>query len=546
VLLAAACAGPASRQLVDEPEPLAKQQAQQASVRCEPGKEHWRSPGPPTRGGIFRRSGGYDVGGMNSIDLSAPERPNPGPIANVYGHLVTPRACYYEDGAMEPDIANSWEVSLDGRTWTFRLKDGVRWHNKPPVNGRAFTAADVAWTIEHVKKGGGLRVYWDGVEHEEPDAHTVMLKLKEPDAEFLGKVGDPSNAMFPREVHEQYGDFKQVAIGTRSFMLKEFRPGQFSHVVRNPDWKEMGEDGKPLPYIDEIQAIVFGDYAAEVAAVRANQLDLNSTTGFRKLEADALRQANPKLQPFQDVAATPWGLWLNHRRKPLDDVRVRRAISLAIDREEIILRQGGGAVLAGFIPPAIGEFAWSQEKVREKFKADPETAKRLLQEAGYGPTQLKLSMKSVVRYIQDAEVAQSQLKAAGIEVALSNEGARSANSILSEQGWDTVWSGQSPSSTFADRWMSVWQTGSSQNYLGFSDPEADRLILAQRREIDPAKRKQLLDQLQDVLYDRAAYAPAISLVYYRFYSCQVKNMRPTHPSQNMEGIARAWLDPTGC
>lgn len=169
-----------------------------------------------------------------------------------------------------------------------------------------------------------------------------------------------------------------------------------------------------------------------------------------------------------------------------------------------------------------------------------------MQEAGYGPGQLKLGMKSVIRYIQDAEVAQSHLKAVGIDVSLTNEGARSANSILSAPDWDTVWSGQSPSSTFADRWMQVWQTGSSQNYLGFSDREADRLIVAQRQEMDPAKRKQVLDQLQDVLYDRVAYAPAISLVYYRFYSCQLRNMRPTHPSQNMEGVARAWLDPTGC
>lgn len=546
-LLLMACAGPAGQQpLGNQPDPLAKQQAQPGGAACDPGKEHWRQSGPPKRGGVLKRSGGYGVGTMTHIDLSAPDRPNPGPVPNVYGYLVTPRACYYEDSAMEPDLAKSWEISQDGRTWTFKLNPDVRWHNKPPVNGRAFTSADVGWTIDHVKKGGGIRVYWDGVEHQEPDAQTVVLRLKEPDAEFLEKIGDPSNAMFAKEVFETHGDSKQIAVGTRSFMLKEFRSGQFATVVRNPDWKELGEDGRPLPYIDEIQSIVFGDYAAEVAAMRSGQLDFNTTTGFRKLEADALKQASPKLQLYEDVAATPWGLWLNHRRKPLDDVRVRRALNLAIDREEIIIRQGGGAVLSGYIPPAIGKFAWPQEKVVEKFKPNPEQAKRLLAEAGFGPGQLKIKMQSNDRYLQDAEVAQQHLKNVGIEVALSNEGAKSANSMLSAPDWDTVWSGQSPSSTFADRWMSVWQTGSSQNYLGFSDPEADRLIVAQRHEMDPAKRKQALDQLQDVLYDRAAYAPAISLIYYRFYSCQLRNMRPTHPSQNMEGVKNAWLDQTGC
>jgi peptide/nickel transport system substrate-binding protein len=524
---------------VNAPAPKDVQQ-DPSGFQCEPGKEHWRSTGTPKRGGQFVRTGGQGQGALPNLDLVTGGGQSIQTISQVYETLVRPRACYYQDTVMVPSLAKSWDVSADGLTWTLHLRDDARWHNKPPVNGRPFTSADVSWTIEYQKAAGQLRSYWTSVSHEEPDAHTVVLRLPEPDAEFLGKLGDDVNVMVPREVKEQFGDFKTVAVGTGPYMLKDFKPGQMVVVERNPDWRG------PAPHIDEIHTVNFGDYTAEVAAARSAQLDLNMNVGFRKLEADAIKQGNPKTQKFDDVAANPISLWVNHRKKPFDDVRVRKAISLAIDRDELIANNRGGAVISGFLPLATGDAAWPEPKVREKFRTDRAESQKLLAEAGFGPGELKFTITTGSRFINDAVVVQQHLVAAGIDVSLVDQGPASTSLIFEKPDWEAAWTGQSPSSVFVDRWLRTASTGDSRNWTGFSDAQLDRLIESQRRELDPAKRKQLIGEAQDRMFESMPYVPAISFIYYHFYSCRVANMPPTHPSAAAIGISEAWLDDSQC
>ena len=128
---------------------------EQRGEQCEEGKEVWRTQGTPKRGGAFVQANStpsraflLDPTAQGSATLN--EKPQ------IYERLLRPRACYYEDTVMLPALAKSWERSGDGLTWTFKVRDGVRWHDKPPVNGRPFTSADIAWTIEHQKQGGNL------------------------------------------------------------------------------------------------------------------------------------------------------------------------------------------------------------------------------------------------------------------------------------------------------------------------------------------------------------------------------------------------------
>lgn len=512
-----------------EPEKLVSGAVAKQARQCEPGKEHWRSPGPPKRGGAFVWA--KQSVGAQHLDVSVPGGANSQDMPQVYGRLVRARACSYEDTVLEPDLAKSWQVSGDGLTWTLRLRDDIKWHNKPPLNGRPFTAADVAWTIDLQKREGALRSLWEKVSHEATDGSTVLLRLREPDADFLGAtVGDRIFFVLPREVKEQSGDFKGVAIGTGPYMLKEHKPNQSTTFERNPDWGEMGEDGRPLPYIDEIRLIVFGDYTAEVAAMRSGQLDLNRVQGFTKLDADALKQSNPKFIPYDDTAAAIWGLNLNLSRTPFDDVRVRKAIALATDSQEIIdggLR--GGAIQSGFLPTTIVDYAWPLEKVREKFRPDPAKAKQLLAEAGYGPGQIQFAIKSSTgpTELPQAEITLKQLEAAGIKARIEVE-PTSNSTTLPKGEYEASWGALTPASYFPDRWLgSAIRTGGSRNYIFFGDPQVDALSVAQARELDPAKRKQVIDQLQDRLYELMPYIPVANLVYYRFFSCRMKNMRST-------------------
>jgi len=451
---------------------------------------------------------------------------------------------------MEPDMARSWEVSPDGLTWTFRMRDDIRWHDKPPVNGRPLTAADVGWTIDLQKRQGQLRSYWEHVAHEEPEGHTVVLRLTEPDADFLVKLGGIPNMIMPREVFEQFGDFKNTAIGTGPFMLKEFRNKVRKTVDRNPDWPLMGADGKRLPYIDEIQLFFFDDGTAELAAARTGQLDFFGGQELKKLDADALLRANAKLVHHPEPVGAVWGLIFNLQKPPFNDVRVRKALSLAVNHEEVLAgpRQGG-ATRTGFLPVAIQPYAWPVEKVREKFTHEPERAKQLLAQAGYSPGQLHLEVENQINYNEDTEVVVAQLKAVGIAARQKPHpaGFNTAALLSAETFSGIAWGAIPGASNIPDRWFGpALRTGSSTNLYRLSDPKVDALSLAQAREMDPGKRQSIMEELQDYLYEIMPFVPSNSLVYNRFYSCRVKNMRPTHFDYNQEGLDELWLDATGC
>lgn len=548
VVLGVLACGPASTPPTTSGEDLvARSSEKQQTMQCDAGKEHWRSQGAPVRGGVLTQSLGPTT--RPHLDITDPGM-TAAASTQVYRRLVRPRSCFYEDLIMEPDMAKSWEISPDGLVWTFRLREDIRWHNKPPVNGRALTAADVAWTIDLQKQRGQLRSYWEEVTHQEPDARTVVLRFKEPDADFLGKLGGTPNMIFPREVFEQHGDFKAVAIGTGPFMLKEFRNKVRKVLERNPDWVERGADGKALPYVDEMHGFFFDDGAAELAAARAGQLDFFGGQETKKADADALKRANPKLTHFPEPVGAVWGLLFNLQKPPFNDLRVRIALALAVNHEEIIAgpRQGE-AIRTGFLPVVIQPYAWPVEKAREKFRYEPDRARQLLAQAGYGPGQLQVEVENQTNYSEDTEVVVAQLRAVGIDARQKSHpaGMNSAAILTSESFSGIAWGAIPGASNIADRWFGgALRTGSPQNLYRLSDPKVDALSIAQSRELDPVRRQRIMGELQDHLYEIMPFVPSNSLVYNRFYACRVKNMRPTHFNYNLEGLDEAWLDPTGC
>jgi peptide/nickel transport system substrate-binding protein len=190
--------------------------------QCEPGKEVWRTPGAPKRGGQLVQA----INAFDHLDLSAGGRPaTTSHNVEIYNRLFQIRGCTVGDNVMIGSLVKSWETASDGKTWTLKLRDDVKWHNQPPVNGRKFTSADVGWSIEHQKKGIWA-AFWDTVvSHEEPDASTVVLKLSDSDPELVLKMAYYVNVMLPHEIKEQYGDFKTVMVGTGAFQFKSYKVG---------------------------------------------------------------------------------------------------------------------------------------------------------------------------------------------------------------------------------------------------------------------------------------------------------------------------------
>jgi peptide/nickel transport system substrate-binding protein len=408
---------------------------------------------------------------------------------------------------MVPVLAQSYEVSPDGLTYTIKLRQNIKWHNKPPVNGRPFTSADVAWNIENHKAGSPVRSFWEGVTHTEPDPHTVVLTLRTPDADFLQKLGHYQNLMLAREVKEQDGDFGKNAVGTGPFILQEWKQGQEALAVRNPDYYEMGVDGQPLPYADAVRSIHFADYNAEVAAFRGGTVDYTGTFGMLKLEADDTKRSHPNLRMTTEIQFTHADVWFRLDKAPWNDVRVRKAVALALDREDFIASNRGGAVYSGFVPAAMPDFAWPEDKVKEKFVTDRDAAKKLLAEAGFPDGKgITLEIKCSPQYpdfVSNATVMQESFKKIGVE---SNILQLEWGQFTKDYSANNYQLANSANTFRPDPDGYVYPYFFSKGNLnagGYSNPKLDDMMTQARTIADKAKRVQLYHDIQQTLLEES-------------------------------------------
>src|SRR5262249_46960861 len=258
-----------------------------------------------------------------------------------YRRLVQFRANDYWDLEVEPDMADSWDITNDGKTYTFHLHKGIKWHNISPVNGREFTSADVAWTIDYYKtKNKDYGWLWDWVvKYETPDPYTVVLHAEKPNAEALLNLAVDNNVIIAKEVFDQDGSYKQKLIGTGPFIWKNWEPGVKVEVRRNPDYWEVSElDGKQLPYLDGVDMFVQPDYATRLAAFKTQKVTGNRW-GFQPetKDVDTLVKELPHLRRWDGVHyLSGGGIILNVSKPPFNDVRVRRAASMALNRDALI------------------------------------------------------------------------------------------------------------------------------------------------------------------------------------------------------------------
>src|SRR2546428_10573060 len=182
------------------------------------------------------------------------------------------------DLTIMPDLAERWEYT-DDKTVVFYLRKGVKFHNKPPVNGREVKAQDVKYSLERFAAKSGFRARFDDVDRVEvADDYTVKIVTKNPFAPLLINLASPShNFILPKEAEDKYGDFNKVeaAIGTGPFILERYERGVKLVFKRNPDY-----DIKGLPYVDGIEWQVTPEIAARVSLLRTGKVDFVGVTGL--------------------------------------------------------------------------------------------------------------------------------------------------------------------------------------------------------------------------------------------------------------------------
>ena len=305
-------------------------------------------------------------------------------------------------------LAESWEMP-DDKTLIFHIRQGVRWHNKPPMNGRLLTAQDVEFTFHRMLGLGdfaeagptpfGGAALLQGIPFESiraTDDATVVMKLKEP---YLPAFHIITLNYFvyivPPEVIQQYGDskdWKNVA-GTGPFLLTDVVEGSSETRTRNPDY--WGHDEKypqnQLPYIDELKYLMIPEEATRMSALRSGKIDLRGPSGgpIHSIDTvDSLRETHPDIVLYKQWFRSTNAFAANVRKPPFDDLRVRKALQMALDLETVAATyfkgeadptpQGMIGVKGYYIP-----FEEWPEAVKSGYRYDPEGAKQLLAEAGY-------------------------------------------------------------------------------------------------------------------------------------------------------------------
>jgi peptide/nickel transport system substrate-binding protein len=411
-------------------------------------------------------------------------------LENVYNQLVDLDA----NLQVVPELAESWDVSPDKLSYTFHLRHGVKFHN-----GREMTADDVVYSLERVRNPdtkSGWAYLLDPLDKiQAVDPYTVLITTKTVYAPLLTKLTSAGLAIVPKEEVEK-GDFDKRAVGTGPFKFVEFVPADHTTLVRNDDYWEPG-----LPYLDQIIYKPIPDDTVKKTNLETKNVDWVDNVPPKDVDS---MMKSPDLVVHTVNAPSYWYLGVNLKRKPLDDKRVRQAISYAVDREELAALALYDLGVPSQTPIPEGNF-WRSEYA--PYSHDVDKAKELLQEAGVGDG-FKTEFLVAQAYqpsVQIAEGAQSELADIGIDATIRP---LEWSTWLDEEGhgnYDMYVCGWIGLVDPDDFFYAQQKTGQVFNFTGYSNPDLDKLLDQGRQELDPNKRKEIYDQVQKILIDDLPY-----------------------------------------
>ncbi|WP_111733198.1 ABC transporter substrate-binding protein [Roseovarius amoyensis] len=393
--------------------------------------------------------------------------------ANVFEGLTR----FGADGSVGPGLAESWDISEDGLIYTFHLRAGVSFHD-----GTTFDARDVKFSLDRARdenSQNAQKALFSGIESVEVvDDLTVRVTLSAPDGGFLFNMAWGDAVIV---ASESITEIKQKPVGTGAFRFEDWVQGDRITLVRNPDYW-----GTPAQ-LEEATFKFISDPTAAFAAVMAE--DVDAFPGFPAPENLPQFEADPRFQVLVGSTEGETVLAMNNKLKPLDDVRVRKAIVHAIDRQAIIdgAMFGLGTPIGTHFAPHHPDYV----DLLDQSAYDPELSKKLLAEAGYADgftTTLKLPPPSYAR--RGGEIIAAQLRAVGIETEITNlEWAQWLEEVFRGRDFGlTIVSHTEP--------LDIGIYARPDYYFQYDSAEFQEMYAALTGETDPAKRSDLLASMQ--------------------------------------------------
>jgi peptide/nickel transport system substrate-binding protein len=453
--------------------------------------------------------------------------------------------------ALKPDLATSWQVSADGLTYTLKLREGVTFHDGSP-----FTSEDVKVTLDRIRKPpqGVVSVrkarYEDIEAIEAPDAHTIVVKLSKPNSSMLTTLGSPWNCILPAaKVKEDPRWPVKNILGTGPF--------RFVEHVAGSEWKGMRyekyfEPGKP--YLDGFRA-VFIKGAPMVNALQGGQIQAEFR-GVSPADRDKLKSALGDKIVIQE---SPWlckfDLFFNHEKKPYDDARVRRALSMAIDRWKGVeamsriafVRSVGGVLRPGFHLATPPEELKKLPGFGPDIKAARAEAKQLLKEAGAEKLNFRLLTRNVEMPYQPVVVYLiDQWRQLGLTVenAPLNVAQQKAAYLAGnfEVGLDAnCYDTDEPNDQLL---LYVSTDRSPVNLSHYTDRTLDELYEKQKRTTDEKERLQFIRSFERRLIEESHSVPVVWWHRIVAHSPALKGWKILPSHYLNQDLASVWLDPS--
>jgi peptide/nickel transport system substrate-binding protein len=450
-----------------------------------------------------------------------------------------------------PELAEKWSWQDNYRNLVFFLRRDVKWHD-----GQPFTSKDVKFTFDVVREAAEapakLRInprkeWYANVDAiEAPDPYTVVFRLKRPQPSLVAMLASGYSPVLP--AHVPLAEHRARCIGTGPFKFKEWKRGQSVELVRNPDYFVKGR-----PYLDGVRYTVIVERGTRVAALQAGQIDVAYPGETTLAIAEQLQKAVPGMVFTETASNVSENLLLNTRKPPFDNIKVRRALSFAIDRRVYTqtVHRGAAVVGASLAPKPWGVWGLLDRDLGQLpgyggAAAGRAQAKKLLAEAGFGPSnplRVELVTRAIAIYLDFAGFVVSDLKQVGVEATLKQIDTAQWHPMVTRREFQiganlTGLGVDDPDANFYEN----FSCGSPRNYGDYCSEEVGRLIDQQSQEIDVQKRLALVWQIQKKLEEDAA-RPTMGWRTDRFaHHPHVKNLIPNQVTYNCCRLQEVWLD----
>jgi oligopeptide transport system substrate-binding protein len=502
--------------------------------------------------------------GLSSLDPAFARNQNTLWMVNqIYNGLVQ-----IDDSLkVQPCVAKSWDISPDGKQYTFHLRNDVYFHDDPQFEngkGRKAVAADFVYSfgrlIDPRVASSGSWIFSDKVDGKKAfiaiNDTTLQIKLKQPFPPFLSMLTAQYCSVVPHEVVDYYGkDFREHPVGTGPFKFKYWKEGEVMVLLKNEKYWEKDKDGSPLPHLDAIRATFIGDKQTEFMEFISKKLDfLNDIDGSYR--DDILTKSGKISQKYKGRFIMSTGPFLNTiylgmlvdsslaivKNSPLKHLKIRQAINYAIDKQKMIkyLRNSMGTQgSAGFIPMGMPGF---DAKEVHGYSYNPDKARQLLKEAGYpnGDNLPEIVLNTTVSYRSLIEYVQGQLDRVGIKTSVEITQGASLRELVSKNGVNFFYGSWIADYPDAENYLSVFYSKNKipwgPNYTGFNCAAFDALFEQAYNEPNDEKRYALYRKMDNLVMQQS---PVVVLYYDKRVNLYQNNISGySVNAQNLMGLKK--------